>query len=94
MFGTEFGGIAGFSESKRETGDSEMPNSGFPRNRVRNQEVGGRQNVGFSEKRRRAREIANFQVVGFSWATREKVGNSATPYWRNTPRIGNVRGGE
>ena len=51
MFGAEFGEIAGFSESKRETGGSEMPNSGILGDRTRTGEMAGRRNVGFSEKR-------------------------------------------
>ena len=52
MFGAEFGEIVGFSESKRETGGSEMPNSGILRDRARNGEMAGRRNAGFSEERR------------------------------------------
>ena len=52
MFGAEFGEIAGFSESKRETGGSEMPNSGILGDRARDGAMAGRRNVGFPEKRR------------------------------------------
>ena len=52
LFGAEFGEIAGFSESKRETGGSEMSDSGIPRDRTRGGEMAGRRNAGFSEKRR------------------------------------------
>ena len=80
MFGAEFGEIAGFSESKRETGGSEMPNSGILGDRARNGEMAGRQNVGFSEKRRVARRISSCQVVGIPGVTGKEVGNSATPH--------------
>ena len=70
MFGAEFGEIAGFSVSIRETGGSEMPDSGILQDGARNGEMAGRQNAGFSEKRRDAGEISRCQVVVFSDTTR------------------------
>ena len=71
IFGEESGEIAGFSESKRGTEGSGMPNSGIPEGRTRDREMAACQKVGFSEKRRDAREISRRQVVGFSETTGE-----------------------
>ena len=85
MFGAGFGGIAGFSERKRETGGSEMSNSGILRDRTRNGEMAGRRNAGFPKKRRDKRgAVSRCQVVEFARGGGLRGGDGRTGIWGMT----------